>query len=148
MKRILPAIALPVILFLILTVLQSCAPSISLFNETAYRQAVELKVVSLEMLDRASQPFDEYREEAENLRLDLLKAYEYAKGRPANEVSTRQWEIMIDSEGNLMGGFFTRWENRGTLPPAFIREFRDVISDAFDTIIGLESGKIKPEQVR
>jgi hypothetical protein len=148
MKRILPAIALPFILFLILTVLQSCAPSISLFNETAYRQAVELKVVSLEMLDRASQPFDEYREEAENLRLDLLKAYEYAKGRPANEVSTRQWEIMIDPEGNLMGGFFTRWENRGTLPPAFIREFRDVISDAFDTIIGLESGKIKPEQVR
>jgi hypothetical protein len=148
MKRIPPAISISIAVTLIAAILQTCAPAISLFSESAYRQAVELKVVSLEMLDRASQPYAEHKAEAVQLRLELLKAYEYAKGRPDNEISTRQWEIMIDPEGNLMGGFFTRWENRGTLPPAFIREFRDVISDAFDTIIGLESGKIKPDQVR
>jgi hypothetical protein len=30
----------------------------------------------------------------------------------------------------------------------FIAEARKIVADAFDTIIGLESGKVKPTQVR
>jgi hypothetical protein len=128
--------------------ISGCAPTISQFNETAYQQAVQLKVQSLVLVNKATEPYADHADIAETLRQDLETAYEYAKGRPDNELSTRQWEIMIDPERNLMGGLLKRWEEEGTLSPVFVREFRGVISDAFDTIIGLESGKIKPEEVQ
>lgn len=117
-------------------------------NETAYQQAVQLKVQSLALLDKASEPYAGHADQAEVLRLELNIAYEYAKGRPNNELSIRQWELMIDPERNLMGGLLSRWEQEGTLSPVFVQEFRGVVSDAFDSIIGLESGKIKPEEVQ
>lgn len=135
------------LLLLVAIAVSGCAPSISQFNETAYQQAVQLKVRSLALLDKASEPYADHVEKAETLRQELHTAYEYAKGRPNNELSTRQWEIMIDPERNLMGGFLKRWEEEDSLSPVFVREFRGVISDAFDTIIGLESGKIKPEEI-
>lgn len=129
-------------------VVAGCAPTISQFNESAYRQAVQLKVQSLALLDKAAEPYANHANKAETLRQDLHTAYEYAKGRPDNELSAGQWEIMIDPERNLMGGLLARWEEEGTLSPVFVQELRGVISDAFDTIIGLESGKIKPEEVQ
>ncbi len=72
---------------------------------------------------------------------DLSKAYEYAKGRPNNEESTRQWALMRDPEENLLAGFLKRWEEQGSMPQPFVAEAKDIISDAFDTIIELESGK-------
>lgn len=136
------------LILLVAIVASGCAPSISQFNETAYRQAVELKVQSLALTDKATESYAGHAAGAETLRQDLHTAYEYAKGRPNNELSTRQWEIMIDPERNLLGGLLARWEEEGSLSPVFVREFRGVISDAFDTIIGLESGKIKPGEVQ
>ncbi len=127
--------------------LTACTPTISQFNETAYQQAVQLKVKSMSLIDKANEPYSVHEEEAVQLKQNLLTAYEYAKGRPKNEVSTRQWEIMVDAERNLMGGFLVRWKEQETLSPAFIGEYSKVIADAFDTIIGLESGKIKPDEV-
>ncbi len=136
------------LLLLIAFVLSGCASTISQFSETAYQQAVELKVRSLALVDTMEEPYAHHAEKAETLQEDLHIALEYARGRPGNDISTRQWEIMIDPKRNLMGGLLVRWEEEGTLSPFFVREMRGVISDAFDTIIGLESGKIKPEEVK
>lgn len=127
--------------------LTACVPSISQFNETAYRQAVQLKVQSLALIDKATEPYEKYSEEADRLLQELNIAWEYAKGRPNNELSTRQWEIMLDPERNLMGGFLARWKSEGSLSPVFVREFHGITADAFDTIIGLESGKVKAEDL-
>jgi hypothetical protein len=127
-----------------LLILFSCA-NISEFSAAAYDQAVSLKVESLDLMDYAAEPFEVYNEEVDELQLKLLKAYEFAKGRPDNEISARQWEILIDPERNLLGGFLKRWEEEKTLSQFFITEAKGLISDAFDTIIGLESGKIKPD---
>lgn len=129
-------------IFLILG-LSACAPSIAPFSETAYRLATDSKVESLKLLDQAEMPFAESAKKIEELRTDLDKAYEFAKGRPRNEISTRQWEILLDPEGHLLGGFLSRWESEESLNRPFITEAKQIISAAFDTIIGLESGKIK-----
>lgn len=134
------------VLFAILLI-TGCTPGISLYSETAYRQGVELKVRSLEMISKASDSYSSHQSEAEALRRDLLIAYEYAKGRPDNEISTRQWEIMVDPNRSLMVGFLDRWQERERLSPAFIREYRELVSEAFDQIIGLESGKIDPSSI-
>jgi hypothetical protein len=123
--------------------LSSCAIT-SPFNQVAYERATSLKVDALATMDGATEPYATHTVEIAQLKIDLKKAYEYAKGRPHNEESTRQWLIMEDPARNLLGGFFKRWEEKSTLPPAFIDAAKANVADGFDQIIGLESGKIKP----
>jgi len=121
-----------------------CAPQISHFSPIAYEQATSLKVDSLVLMGKAAESYTDHEEEISGLMNRVEKSYEYAKGRPHNEYSARQWEILKDPDRNLLGGFMKRWEDQGKLSPTFINEAKRLISDAYDTIIGLESRKIKP----
>ena len=125
----------------------SCS-SISVFSPEAYKQAVDLKVESLELMAFATSPYEDNEESVTYLKTELRRAYEFALGRPNNELSTEQWEILINEEGNLLGGFLKRWEAEGTLSEMFVTEMQTLVSDAFDTIIGLESGKIDPSELK
>ncbi|NWG29716.1 MAG: hypothetical protein HXY48_14460 [Ignavibacteriaceae bacterium] len=128
-------------------IIWSCS-SISVFSPEAYKQAVNLKVESLELMSFATEPYSDFSEDIVYLQTELKKAYEFSRGRPDNEISTKQWEILIDEEGNLLGGFLKRWETEGTLSEMFVNEMQMLVSDAFDTIIGLESGKIDPSEFK
>lgn len=125
----------------------SCS-GISVFSPEAYKQAVDLKVESLELMSFATSPFEDYQDDVATLRTELTKAYEFALGRPDNELSAEQWEILISEDGNLLGGFLKRWETEGALGEMFVTEMQSLVSDAFDTIIGLESGKIDPSEIK
>ena len=118
--------------------------SISTFSQYAYEQATSLKVESLDLMDKAVEDYTGHKQEAEALQTKLQKALEYSKGRPNNEFSTRQWEILLSPDRNLLGYFLKRWKDEGKLSPTYTKEAKGLVSDAFDTIIGLESGKIKP----
>lgn len=134
-------------LLFLLIALCGCT-TISQFSPAAYEQATSLKVESLVLMEKAAEPFEKHRSEVESLLIKVEKACEYAKGRPGNEISARQWGLLKDPDRNLLGGFMKRWQERGTLPGPFIEEAKGIVSDAFDTIIGLESGKIKPSGVQ
>jgi len=125
----------------------SCS-TVSVFSPEAYKQAVDLKVESLNIMSEATMPFTEFEEDVVFLKTELEKAYEFSKGRPDNEISTKQWEILLNPDGNLLGGFLKRWEEEGTLSQMFVTEMQMLVSDAFDTIIGLESGKIDPSEIK
>ena len=135
------------IVSIIITFLSACS-SISEFSQYAYQQAVDLKVESLDLISNADQLFEDFAGDVYSLKIELSKAVEFAKGRPNNEISTKQWEILTDENRNLLGGFLKRWEEEDTLSPMFVDEAKKIISDAFDTIIGLESGKIKPSEIQ
>lgn len=135
-------------LMLIVFIAYGCAPGIALYSEKAYDQAVTLKVKSLRLMDKAGEPYGSHQEEIEALLFEMDKAHEYAKGRPRNELSARQWELLKDPGANLLGGFMMRWKEQDVLPPYFLREAKAVVSEAFDAIIGLESGKISPAWVK
>jgi hypothetical protein len=126
--------------------LTSCA-SISPFNQVAYEQAVTLKVDALTLMSKAREPFRGHRPEVEALVVRVEKAYEFARGRPDNEIATAQWAILKDPDRRLLGGFLRRWEKDSTLSETFIAEAKGLVADAFDTIIGLESGKVGADQV-
>ncbi len=132
---------------LMVLILWGCSSSISLFSEQAYQQAISLKIESLSLMDKATESYDVHQNEVIELKKQLDKSHEYAKGRPKNEITTRQWEILTDSSRNLLGGFLKRWKDSNTLSSTFIRESKGLVSDGFDTIIGLESGKIKPSDM-
>jgi len=124
--------------------LGACAPSIAPFSSIAFEQATSLKVEALAVMTKAGEPFEKHANKVEVLKTNLEKAYEYAKNRPKNEYSTRQWEKLNDPESNLLGGFLKRWEQQSTLSRVFVDEAKRLVTDAFDEIIGLESGKRKP----
>ena len=121
--------------------LLSCAPLIGPYSPTAYENATSLKAETLALMDKATQPYSEHEEEIERLKVEIDKAYEYVNGIQSNSISARQWEILKNPDGDLLGKFFLRWKERGTLSEDFIREFKRNIADAFDLIICLEVNK-------
>lgn len=138
-----------VVLSLVLApLLATCAPTISQFSPIAYEQATSLKVDAQSLMGKATEPYANHEEDVVALTLRLAKAYEFARGRPRNEISARQWAILADSSRNLLGGFLARWKRESSLSATFVVEAKGLVADAFDTIIGLESGKLKPDQVR
>ncbi len=135
-------------LFVIFLAIISCETiSIALYDETAYSQIVSLKVDSLSLIEKATEAYSLHEAEVKELQKELQFAYEYARGKPKNEITAEQIFLLINPEGYLLGGFFTRWETEGSLREAFVENAKALIADAFDQIIGLESGKIRPEDV-
>jgi len=121
---------------------------ISPYSHFAYQQATSLKVEALALMDKATDPYANHEKEVKELESKIEKAYEYDKGRPKNKLSTAQWEILKDPNRNLLGGFIIRWEKDKKLSLTFIKETKGLVADAFDTISGLESGKIKKRDVK
>ena len=131
----------------LLYITAGCGNMQSVYSEQAYQQAVSLKVESLNLMETATESFSTRQAAVETLQTDLQKAFQYAQGRPNNETTTRQWQLLMDPERNLLGGFLALWEENGSLTKVFIEENKKIISDAFDTIIELESGKRKPSDL-
>src|SRR5258708_6507952 len=104
------------------------------YSETEYQYAINLKVESLQLMSRATTAYSANQVEADKLRTDLAKAYEYAAGRPDNQISTEQWGILKDDSKNLLGGFLRRWEAEKTLGAPYIDEKKAQIGKAFDEI--------------
>jgi len=126
----------------------ACGPTISTFNAEAYDRATALKVESLALMDSATTPYAEHAAAVRQLRTELRKAHEFARGRPHNEVSARQWALLLDPERDLLGGFLRDWKQQSSFSTAFVREKKKQVAAAFDTIIELESGKRDPDDVR
>lgn len=142
-------VALVAVLLFTAGALANCGPTISRFNETAYQQATSLKVESLKLMESATEPYDEHADSVRALKKELKKAHEYAKGRPNNKISAKQWKTLIDTSGSLLGGFLERWKDSPTpMNDSLVVLKQEQVAEAFDTIIELESGKIKPENAQ
>lgn len=128
-------------------VLTGCA-SIAKFDQQAYNNAVNAKVSALTLMDKAITPYQQNQTDIAALHYALNQGYEYANGIPKNKITTQQWAIMKNPHGHLMGGFLTHWQAKQTLKPAFIKNVKSLVSAGFDTIIGLESGKIEPTDIK
>ena len=127
--------------FALLFGLMACDPLIGPFTEQAYKNATSLKAQSLALMAKSTQPYANHRAAAEKLMVDVDAAYEYANGLPRNDLSARQWNILRDPNGNLLGGYLRRWRDAGKINSFVMQESRKQIGSAFDTIICLEINK-------
>jgi hypothetical protein len=127
--------------FSLLFLLAACDPLISPFREQAYENATTLKAQSLALIAKSGQPYSVYQAAIEKLLVDVDAAYEYADGLPKNDIVSKQWDTLRDPEGNLLGGFATRWRNSGSLSTFLREEIALQVADAFDTIICVEINK-------
>lgn len=122
----------------------SACSLIAHYDQVAYEHATSAKVDTLALMDKATGSYDDHQKEIEALVLELNKAYEYDRGRALNKLTVAQWDILRDPNRNLVGGFLKLWKTKGSLGATFIAEKKQQVSDAFDQIIALESGKSKP----
>jgi len=123
--------------------LMSCSSS-AIFNQKAYEQTTSLKVDALTLMDKAIEPYANHQAAIDGLKLNMEKAYQYCKGLPNNDETIKQWEIIIDPNRNSLMGFVHRWETQKQLKLDFINDVKGLVSDGFDAVIELESGKRKP----
>lgn len=131
-----------------LAVLLAGCNTIALFDQVAYLQATSLKVDALTLMEKATERYRGHAQGVTELMVRVDKAYEYDRGRPKNEISAKLWEKLKDPNGHLLGGFMNRWKTSEQLGEAFVTEAKGLVGDAFDTIIQLESGKIRPTDVK
>jgi len=118
--------------------------TIATYDQVAYEKATDAKAEALALMDKATGSYSAHQQEIEAVSLTLNKAYEYDRGRALNSVTVKQWEILLDPNRNLFGGFIRRWHEKGSLRPAYIAEKKPDIAEAFNQIIELERGKPKP----
>lgn len=94
-------------------------------------------------MDKATTPYAENAEQIERVHEDLLKAYEFDKGRPLNQITVKLWDVLLDPARDLWGGFLRDWKAHDHMGTYFIEQKKNKIAEAFDQISGLESGKNK-----
>jgi len=120
-----------------------CGPTIALYDQYSYTQATSVKVDALNVVAMGTQDYASHQKDVTALTLEMQKIYEYDKHLPKDVLSTKQWEIVIDSSGHSMGGFLSRWQKEGKLGAAFVNDKKVQIGEDFDQIIQLEAAKIK-----
>ncbi len=114
--------------------------TIASYDQHSYETATSLKAEALTLVESGSEPFSNHMDQVTAVELKMRQAYEYEKGKPANDETTKQWEILRDPEGGLLGGFLARWRNTA-YSPAYVTEVAPKIAMGFDEIIRLEMGK-------
>ena len=128
----------------LLCMLGACA-LISHYDPTSYLNATNLKAEALLLVEKAKDPPGVHAAAIDSLRLKVMQAYEYERGKGApNKITVEQWKRLSDPEGALLGGFLRKWtsENRGQ-GAVFLEGLSKNIGEAFDLIIKLESAKVK-----
>ena len=132
--------------FVLFTILLLACDTMSHFDAFSYKETISAKVETVDIMSYAVEEYDSHKKEIHDLNKDLQKIYEYEKNRPKNVETTKMWEILLDPDKNLYGGFLKRWQNDTTLNKFFIEEAKIQVAEAFDIIIDLENGKIKKDQ--
>lgn len=117
---------------------------ISHFDQNSYESAQSLKARALALVARGAEPATKYAQEIASLKSALDAAIAYEKGKGNNNLATQaQWKLLCSPDRNLLGGFLKQWQGGKTFSPAFLDEESQLIGQAFDELIRLESAKPK-----
>lgn len=134
--------------WVLLLLLIGCTPLIGPHSATAYQNATSMKAATLALMEKAKEPYTTHQRDIEFLLVEIDKAYEFVNGISSNSLSARQWGVLKQRDGDLLGKFVLRWKERGVLSQTYIDEFKGLISDAFDEIICLEANKKEATECR
>jgi hypothetical protein len=124
---------------LLLLVAVGCA--ISPYRQQTVDVAESLKAQSTALMAKATEPFVDHSDSVAALQERLKDALRAERARADNSESIAQWVLLSAPEGALLGGFLSRWEQRGALGQFFINAKRTQVVTAFNIIIETERAK-------
>lgn len=125
-------------------VLAACA-LVSHYDATSYKNATDLKAEALVLMDKAKDPPATHAAAIDSLTLKLRQAYEYERGKGnPNRFTVKQWELLLDPNAALLGGFIHKWRQANAAQgDALIEGVKKNVAQGFDEIIKLERAKVK-----
>lgn len=133
-----------VLLLLVCGTLFSCRTfQTAIFDQYAYAKTIEIKVETSTLMQKAVQPYNKHLKEIGELGEKIQKIMLYETHRPNNDISSALWQVLTDKDKNLLVGFFKRWQAKGQLNPAFVKEAEVQIMEALDLLIQYEIKKDK-----
>jgi len=122
---------------------QGCSPLISVYDQYAYIQATSLKVDLQNLVKESTVAnYDDAKDNISKVDLELQKAFEYAKGRSKNGLSTSQYSILL-SDTHFFKKFLNDWKVQKKESETAANEESIKIGQLMDKIIELENGKNK-----
>lgn len=129
---------------IILLGIQSCSLlKTAIYDQYTYEKTTTLKVEALYLMSNADSSFINYKQDIDQLKINLEKVAEYEKNKPNNEITYEMIRLIQNQEKNLLGGFLKRWEEKDKLSVAFIEESKIQVEEAFDLLIKYELDKNK-----
>ena len=124
------------------------------FNEAAYSELCELKVLSKSLLDTMLEESvkskadesdiavpDGKDGEIRALRMRIAVANEYARNRPDNDMQIKQFKLLMNEDGDLLYSLLAKWESDEYFSPFYVEKTIENIMELFDLMLALESGK-------
>lgn len=126
---------------------QSCNPAKGMVAQDieSLNSFESLKTDAITIMKKGAKSYDSMADQVNEYKARMNDQIEYEKAKGEKNTKTVQMlELLSNPEGNLLGGFFKRWENEGKLNAPFIKEIAGVVSKNFDKIINLEKKKKKP----
>lgn len=120
---------------------QSCGPKI-LQDVFSLEQNEIIKTDAIALMKRAGKNYSSMEGDVNDLKSRINTLIDHEKDRGETNVKTvKMWELMMDPNEKLLGGFLARWENEGKLNGPFIKEIAKQVSGNFDKIIKYEKKK-------
>lgn len=122
--------------------LSSCV-SMSPQDPVAIKNATDIKIEIEILMQKAVEPYANHAKQAEFVELRGLQALEYARAKDNNSQTVMQWELLMDTKRNLLGGFLKEWKDQEVgLNSFFILGVKKNIFSSIDKIIKLEKAKL------
>lgn len=127
---------------------QSCDPTKGMVAHDA--ESLEsftiLKTDAISIMKKGAKRFSAMAPQINEYKAKMNDQLDYERAKGDKNLKTVQMlELISNPEGNLLGGFFKRWEDEEKLNAPFIKEAAGVVAKNFDKIINLEKRKKKPK---
>lgn len=114
------------------------------FDLDALNMGKEIKTEALNLMGLASQDYTASADKVMNFKNKVTDhiAYEESRGEK-NQTTVDMWKLLMKPDGNLLGGFLTKWQNDGKLNPVLVSQFKNEVGKNLDKILSLENKKSK-----
>ncbi len=118
--------------------LSGCAPR---YSPYVYDETARLKKQSLALVDKAVEPYAKQEAKVEALKLDLSALVQQEQARKRNAAKVKQWQLLLNEQGHLLGGFLVKWQKDTVLNEVFVRLAESQIEQAFEVIQATEKDR-------
>jgi hypothetical protein len=121
--------------------LASCGTLIADYSLHAYQNDTTLKADVAALVAQSTTSYSQHISDISALTLRLNEAYEFSRGEAYNQLSTKQWQLLLNPDGDLYGKFLGEWQKRGSLNTVEVASWKVLLDRAFDNMICLEANK-------
>ncbi len=128
--------------FALIAALAGCGQLIAGYSLQAYQNTTTAKADVASLVDQSTAAaYADRKSQIDMVTLKLNEAAEFSRGEGSNQITTAQWDLVLQPNGNLYYAFLHAWQRHGTLNATEAGTWKTLLDRAFDYMICLEANK-------